>query len=51
MTLMLSMPPLSGVKRDMDMEIEFDFYEVPPLMMSGLRLLYIWTLPLGSSSC
>jgi len=42
--LMLFMPSLSGVERDMDMEIEFDFCEYGP--SDGARLKVIIYLDL-----
>jgi len=51
MTLMLLIPPLSGVECDLVMEVEFEFCEGAHSDGVCLRLLFIWTSPFGDSSC
>ena len=58
-TLLLSMPPLSGIKRDMDVDLDFDFYKggssngacPKSIHELALRLLYTWTILFESFSC
>jgi len=55
MTLMLFMPPLSGVERDMNMEIEFDFcegtpYNAPHYTSTTVQVLIIYLITTDDSA-